>query len=84
MLSNNDGCVVARSNEAKALGIENGDPWFKLKADPRLGELIAKSNNYELYGNLSSRVMELIGRYSYLVEVYSIDEAFAILRGEPD
>jgi DNA polymerase V len=83
VLSNNDGCVVARSNEAKAMGIENGDPWFKLKADPRLKELIAKSSNYELYGDLSSRVMELIGRYSYLVEVYSIDEAFAVLRGDP-
>jgi DNA polymerase V len=64
-------------------GIENGDPWFKLKADPRLKELIAKSSNYELYGHLSSRVMELIGRYSYLIEVYFIDEAFAVLRGEP-
>lgn len=49
VLSNNDGCVVARSNEAKALGVENGDPWFKLKADPRLGELIAKSSNYEQF-----------------------------------
>jgi DNA polymerase V len=57
VLSNNDGCVVARSNEAKALGIENGDPWFKLKADPRFKDLIAKSSNYELYGDLSSRVL---------------------------
>lgn len=80
VLSNNDGCVVARSNEAKDLGIENGDPWFKLAADaPRTG-LIHRSSNYELYGDLRSRVMELIGRYSYLVEVYSIDEAFAMLR----
>jgi DNA polymerase V len=83
VLSNNDGCVVARSNEAKALGIENGDPWFKLAADAKRTGLIHRSSNYELYGDLSSRVMELIGRHSYLVEVYSIDEAFAVLRGEP-
>jgi DNA polymerase V len=83
VLSNNDGCVVARSNEAKALGVENGDPWFQLKSDPRLRDLIAKSSNYELYGDLSSRVISLIGRYSHLVEVYSIDEAFAVLRGTP-
>lgn len=79
VLSNNDGCVVARSNEAKALGIENGDPWFKLAADAKRTGLIHRSSNYELYGDLSCRVMELIGRYSRLVEVYSIDEAFAVL-----
>jgi DNA polymerase V len=84
VLSNNDGCVVARSNEAKALGIENGDPWFKLKADPRYSQLVAKSSNYELYGDLSSRVISLLGRYSYKIEVYSIDEAFLTLRGTPE
>lgn len=83
VLSNNDGCVVARSNEAKALGIENGDPWFKLKADVKRTGLIARSSNYELYGDLSSRVMELLGRFSFLEEVYSIDEAFVTLRGTP-
>lgn len=84
VLSNNDGCVVARSNEAKALGIENGDPWFKLKADVKRTGLIARSSNYELYGDLSSRVMELLGRFSFLEEVYSIDEAFVTLRGTPE
>ena len=84
VLSNNDGCVVARSNEAKALGIENGDPWFKLKADAKRTGLIARSSNYELYGDLSSRVMELLGRFSFLEEVYSIDEAFVTLRGTPE
>ncbi|QOT19610.1 Y-family DNA polymerase [Paenarthrobacter sp. YJN-5] len=84
VLSNNDGCVVARSNEAKALGIENGDPWFKLKADPKFASVQALSSNYELYGDLSSRVMELLGRFSYAVEVYSVDEAFLRLRGTPE
>lgn len=84
VLSNNDGCVVARSNEAKALGIENGTPWFKLaEAAPRMG-LVQRSSNYELYGDLSARVMKLLSRYSYFTEVYSIDEAFLHMTGEPD
>lgn len=84
VLSNNDGCVVARSNEAKALGIENGDPWFKLAADAKRTGLIHKSSNYELYGDLSSRVMEILGRYSFNQEIYSIDESWLVLRGTPE
>ncbi|ACL42272.1 DNA-directed DNA polymerase (plasmid) [Pseudarthrobacter chlorophenolicus A6] len=84
VLSNNDGCVVARSNEAKSLGIENGDPWFKLAADAKRTGLIHRSSNYELYGDLSSRVMELLGRFSYDLEIYSIDEAFVALRGSAE
>lgn len=84
VLSNNDGCVVARSNEAKVLGIENGDPWFKLAADAKRTGLIHRSSNYELYGDLSSRVMELLGRYSFSQEVYSIDESWLVLRGTPE
>lgn len=84
VLSNNDGCVVARSNEAKALGIENGDPWFKLAADARRTGLIHRSSNYELYADLSSRVMELLGRYSPVQEIYSIDESWLVLRGTPE
>jgi DNA polymerase V len=84
VLSNNDGCVVARSNEAKALGIQNGDPWFKLKADPRLANLTARSSNYELYGDMSSRVMTLLGRYSPDQEIYSIDESWLRIKGTPD
>ncbi|MCS3494473.1 DNA polymerase V [Arthrobacter sp. JUb119] len=81
VLSNNDGCAVARSSEAKALGIEMGAPWFKLAADAdRLG-LVAKSSNYELYGEMSSRVMKLLSRFSAWVEVYSIDEAFLGVKG---
>src|SRR5690625_5743577 len=57
VLSNNDGCVVARSAEAKALGIPMGYPWFKLEATAKQYNLVAKSSNYELYGDLSSRVM---------------------------
>ncbi|MGK3708872.1 Y-family DNA polymerase [Arthrobacter sp. IK3] len=84
VLSNNDGCVVARSDEAKALGIENGTPWFKLsEAAPRMG-LVQRSSNYELYGDMSARVMKLLARYSVAVEVYSVDEAFLHLRGLPE
>src|SRR5690625_4965789 len=57
VLSNNDGCVVARSAEAKALGIPMGYPWFKLEATAKQYNLVAKSSNYELYSDLSSRVM---------------------------
>lgn len=84
VLSNNDGCAVARSTEAKTLGIEMGAPWFKLAADAdRLG-LVAKSSNYELYGEMSARVMKLLGRFSAWVEVYSIDEAFLGVSGTLD
>ena len=76
VLSNNDGCVVTASKEAKALGVEVGEPWFKLAPlAPTIG-LIAKSSNYELYGDLSRRVMEVIARFGPWLEVYSIDEAF--------
>ncbi|MGV2854353.1 Y-family DNA polymerase [Glutamicibacter sp. AGC13] len=81
VLSNNDGCAVARSAEAKALGIEMGAPWFKLAADAPRTRLVAKSSNYELYGEMSARVMKLLGRFSAWVEVYSIDEAFLGVTG---
>ena len=72
VLSNNYGCAVARSDEAKALGLEMGAPWFKLETDATLrgAGLVAKSSKYELYGDLSSRVMQLLGRHSAGVEVY--------------
>lgn len=81
VLSNNDGCVVARSPEAKALGIPMGYPWFKLEAIADQYDLAAKSSNYELYSDLSSRVMAILARFSAWTEVYSIDEAFLGLRG---
>lgn len=83
VLSNNDGCVVARSSEAKALGIEMGVPWFKLKAWARQHGVVARSSNYELYGSVSARIMAILGEYSPAVEVYSIDEAFLRLPGSP-
>lgn len=83
VLSNNDGCAVARSSEAKALGIALGEPWFKLAPRAKEWDLTALSSNYELYGDISSRVMELLGRYSHEVSVYSIDEAFCTVKGSP-
>jgi DNA polymerase V len=84
VLSNNDGCAVTRSPEAKALGIPLGEPWFKLAPRAKEWGLVALSSNYELYGDVSARVMELLGRYSAWLEVYSIDEAFLGVKGTPD
>lgn len=81
VLSNNDGCVVAMNREAKAHKIPMGVPWFKLESYAKAHGIIAKSSNYELYGSLSSRVMEIIGRYAAWQEIYSIDESFIGLRG---
>ncbi|CEA08296.1 DNA polymerase IV [Arthrobacter saudimassiliensis] len=83
VLSNNDGCVVARSDEAKALGIKTGTPWFQLAAGAARAGLVQRSSNYELYGDMSSRVMQLLGRYALWQEVYSIDESFLGLAGTP-
>lgn len=84
VLSNNDGCAVTRSPEAKALGVAVGEPWFKLAPRAREWGLVARSSNYELYGDISARVMELLGRYSAWLEVYSIDEAFLGVDGTAD
>jgi DNA polymerase V len=84
VLSNNDGCVVSRSQEAKDLGIKTGQPWFKLEPFAARWGLVARSSNYELYGDLSSRVMEVLGRHGLWQEVYSIDESFVGVAGAPD
>jgi DNA polymerase V len=84
VLSNNDGCVVARSNEAKALGIPMGAPAFALQALFARERVHVFSSNYALYGDLSARVMATVSRYSPQVEVYSIDEIFADLQGFGD
>ncbi|MFI2566218.1 Y-family DNA polymerase [Paenarthrobacter sp. NPDC018779] len=84
VLSNNDGCAVTRSPEAKKLGIGVGDPWFKIAPRAKEWGLIAMSSNYELYGDISLRVMELLRRYSAWQEVYSIDEAFLGVKGSPE
>lgn len=79
VLSNNDGCVIARSNEAKALGIPMGEPIFKIQHLVNLHNVKVFSSNYALYGDMSQRVMETIKSVVDTVEVYSIDEAFVDL-----
>ena len=76
VLSNNDGCVIARSKEAKKLGIPMGLPWFKLRDQKFSEPVIAFSSNYELYASLSSRVQSCLAELSPGVEEYSIDESF--------
>jgi DNA polymerase V len=76
VLSNNDGCVVARSNEAKALGIPMGAPAFEYEALFKVNNVNVFSSNYELYGDISSRVMSTLSTYTPNIEIYSIDEAF--------
>ena len=85
VLSNNDGCVVARSREAKALGIAMGEPWFQVRR--RLDgarPVSALSSNYALYADMSNRVMRLLARFAPRQEVYSIDECFLDLTGLAD
>lgn len=81
VLSNNDGCVVARSSEAKALGIQMAVPFFKIKHLVDQGQLNVFSSNYELYGDLSHRMMQTIASLVPSIEVYSIDECFADVSG---
>lgn len=81
VLSNNDGCVVARSKEAKALGIKTGVPVFKLRHEIRQHNIALFSSNYALYSDLSSRVMRTLEGLAQRVEIYSIDEAFLDLTG---
>lgn len=79
VLSNNDGCVVARSNEAKALGIPMGAPFFQYKELMKAHDVIVCSSNYTLYGEMSGRVMESLKSFSLDMQVYSVDEAFLAL-----
>lgn len=81
VLSNNDACVVARSNEVKALGVKMGTPLFQMRSLIQEHQIQVFSSNYALYGDLSRRVMEVLGQFSSEVEVYSIDEAFLGLAG---
>ncbi len=76
VLSNNDGCVIARSNEAKALGIKMGEPLFKCKALIERNNVHVFSSNFTLYGDMSSRVMQTLASFNNPLEIYSIDEAF--------
>lgn len=81
VLSNNDGCVIARSNEAKALGIEMGAPWHLCRAQFERQGVIVRSSNYTLYGDMSARVMRALSDFTPELEIYSIDEAFLSLAG---
>ena len=81
VLSNNDGCAIARSNEAKALGIKMGDPYFKIKPIIERNNVAVFSSNFALYGDMSARVQEVLRSFAPAIEVYSIDEAFLDLTG---
>ena len=76
VLSNNDGCVISRSKEFKALNIPMGTPFFELRPTVETFGLILKSSNYALYGDMSRRLMAILNEFSPEVEPYSIDEAF--------
>jgi DNA polymerase V len=85
VLSNNDGCVIARSAEVKALGIQMGTPWHLLKEEARRHGIVAFSSNYTLYGDMSARCMRVIGQFAPPEdqEVYSIDETFLDFTAQP-
>jgi len=81
VLSNNDGCAIARSNEAKALGIKMGAPWFQIRHMEDSDGLVALSANFTLYGDMSDRMMSLAAGLGPTQEIYSIDESFIGLQG---
>ena len=81
VLSNNDGCAIARSNEAKTLGIKMGAPWFQIRHMEETEGLVALSANFTLYGDMSDRMMSLAAGLGPVQEVYSIDESFISLQG---
>ena len=80
VLSNNDGCIIARSSEARKMGIPMGQPYFKLKNKLNQLNINVKSSNYELYGDISNRLMQLLKKNCEELEVYSIDEAFGTIK----
>ncbi len=84
VLSNNDGCIIARSNESKALGIKMGEPVFKIREIIEKNNVHVFSTNFALYGDMSSRVMSLLSLMSPGTEIYSIDEAFMDFKGISD
>ena len=81
VLSNNDGCLISRSAEAKALGLQMGDPYFQVKSLLEQHNVAVFSSNYALYGDMSRRVMWYLSQVAPAVEIYSIDEAFLDLHG---
>ncbi len=84
VLSNNDGCIISRSNEAKSIGIKMGEPFFKIKNNILSNRVVVLSSNYSIYGDISDRIMNILKNDFPEVEVYSIDEAFFKLKGIKD
>ena len=83
VLSNNDGCIVALSNEAKQIGLKRGDPFFRVRESLRKNNVTVFSSNYSLYAGMSAKVMRVLSDASAEIEIYSIDEAFLNLDGIP-
>ena len=83
VLSNNDGCIVSRSAEARALGIRMGQPWFQVRQELERLEVMVRSSNYALYADMSQRLMAVLEEWLEALEIYSIDEAFGLLH-RPD
>ena len=84
VLSNNDGCIISRSNEAKKLGIKMGEPVFKINKFMKENNVRVFSSNFELYGEISNRVMKSLSKFSNDLEIYSIDEAFMSIKYSSD
>ena len=84
VLSNNDGCIIARTQEAKDLGLKMGEPWHIASKRPGLSSVIWMSSNYALYGDMSRRMYEVLSANAPAVEPYSIDEMFLDLTGISD
>ena len=84
VLSNNDGCIVARSAEARALGIAMGTPYFKARQELERQNVVVRSSNYALYADMSQRMMSLLEIHCEELEIYSIDEAFGRIRRPKD
>src|SRR3954468_4887671 len=84
VLSSNDGACIARSNEAKDLGVKMAEPWFKVRHLEKSAGLIAVSANHELYSDMSARMMDIEARYAPRQEVYSVDESFLDFEGVRD
>jgi len=84
VLSNNDGCIVSRSPEARSLGIKMGQPYFTVRHELKALGVVVRSSNYALYGDMSQRLMNLLEKHCNQLEIYSIDEAFAQISRPPD
>ena len=82
VLSNNDGCIISRSNEAKSLGLKMGEPVFKAQEIIKNNNVHIFSSNFELYGEISNRIMNQLKIFSDKLEIYSIDEAFLEINTE--